>query len=188
MTERTQDLIDPAARDARRLALTDFRQATLISLALIGVVFGAMFMFGGGPPPAPERTGHGPSLAPLIGADFAVRLHVATVVIALAATALILPLKKGTRLHKGAGRVWVVAMLITALTSFWITEWRDGFSFIHIFSVVTLVNVPYAIWAIRRGDVRGHKLAMLGVVVGGLGVAGGFAFAPGRIMHAVVFG
>lgn len=178
-----------AAADGRRLAAADFARAALVSLALIGVVFGAMFLSGGGAPDQQAGPRGGPSLAPLLEAGFAVRLHVATVVIALAATAIILPLKKGTRLHKAAGRVWAVSMLTTALASFWITDLDEGsFSFIHIFSVVTLVNVPYAIWAIRRGDVVGHKLAMLGVVVGGLGIAGGFALAEGRIMHAVLFG
>ncbi len=35
---------------------------------------------------------------------------------------------------------------------------------------------------------RGHRRAMLGVYIGGILIAGSLAFAPGRIMHSVVFG
>jgi uncharacterized membrane protein len=33
-----------------------------------------------------------------------------------------------------------------------------------------------------------HRSAMLGVYIGGILIAGTFAFLPGRIMHAMVFG
>ena len=39
-----------------------------------------------------------------------------------------------------------------------------------------------------RGNVRGHRNAMLGLYLGGIMIAGTLAFMPGRIMHAVVFG
>jgi uncharacterized membrane protein len=37
-------------------------------------------------------------------------------------------------------------------------------------------------------NIRLHRSAMLGVYVGGILIAGTFAFLPGRIMHATVFG
>ncbi len=33
-----------------------------------------------------------------------------------------------------------------------------------------------------------HRRAILGVYIGGIFIAGGLTFIPGRIMHAVVFG
>lgn len=130
------------------------------------------------------------TLAPLMGASAAIQIHVAAVLIAVAATLAILPLAKGTVLHRRMGRVWVVAMLIAAIVSFGINESgsRWGVSWIHIFSVIVLVNVPYAIWAIRRGNVAGHKSAMLGVAFGGLGIAGFFALQRGRLMFDVLWG
>jgi uncharacterized membrane protein len=40
----------------------------------------------------------------------------------------------------------------------------------------------------RRHVVIGHKLTMLGLFAGALVIAGIFTFAPGRIMHRVMFG
>ena len=40
----------------------------------------------------------------------------------------------------------------------------------------------------RTHNIPQHRLAMLSVYIGGILVAGGFTFFPGRIMHAVVFG
>lgn len=123
---------------------------------------------------------------PILAAPPATQLHILAILVALAATALILPLRKGTRLHRRAGRLWAGAMMLAALSSFWI---GNGFSWLHILTLVVLFNVPYAIWSIRRGNVAAHRASMLGVVIGGLGIAGGFALAaPGRILHAALFG
>ncbi|MEM7267819.1 MAG: DUF2306 domain-containing protein [Pseudomonadota bacterium] len=126
----------------------------------------------------------------ILNADLAIQIHLVTVAIALAMTLVILPLKKGTALHKIAGRVWMVSMMITAIATFWINSFDLflGFSPIHIFSLVTLYSVPMAYIAIRRGDVKTHKQSLTGVMIGGLGIAGALAFTPGRLMHALVFG
>jgi uncharacterized membrane protein len=76
-------------------------------------------------------------------------------------------------------------MVTTAISSFWLG--REGISFIHIFSVVTLVSVPLAIYRIRHGDVKGHRRAMTNVYIG-LVVAGFFSFAPGRLLETWLFG
>ena len=116
-------------------------------------------------------------------------MHIATIVIALIATAIILPMRKGTRLHRATGWVWATSMIVTAIVTFWINsfDFAFGFSPIHIFSIVVLFNVPYAILSARRGDIAAHKNAMIGTVVGALGIAGLFTFTPGRIMWEVFF-
>jgi len=48
-----------------------------------------------------------------------------------------------------------------------------------------LINAPLAV---RRHDVRAHRSAMLGEFVGGILIAGAFAFTPGRIMYRMFFG
>ena len=44
------------------------------------------------------------------------------------------------------------------------------------------------LWHVRRGNIRGHRMAMLGLYIGGLLIAGGLTLLPGRVLHRVVFG
>lgn len=129
------------------------------------------------------------NIAPIIAAPVAVQIHLATVLVALVLTFVLLPLKKGTALHKLLGRIWAVCMLTTALVTFAINSFDSplGFSFIHLFSIVVLISVPYAIFAVRRGKVGAHKKAMLGVVFGGIGIAGAFTLTPDRLIWEVLF-
>jgi uncharacterized membrane protein len=48
--------------------------------------------------------------------------------------------------------------------------------------------LPLAVWRARHHDVSGHRRVMILIFAGALVVAGLFTVAPGRIMHAVVFG
>ena len=116
-----------------------------------------------------------------------IHLHLAASLLALGCIVTVLALPKGEFAHRLFGRAAAAFLLIAAISSFWIQA-RGHLSPIHILSVVTLVNVPLAIWAVRRGRVAAHKRAML-ANAGGLVVAGLFAvFAPGRYLHAVLFG
>lgn len=129
------------------------------------------------------------NLTPILTAGPAIQIHIATITVALVATVIILPMRKGTRLHRLTGWIWASSMMITSIVTFWINsfDFAWGVSPIHIFSVVVLFNVPYAILSIRRGDVVAHQRAMIGTVVGALGIAGLFTFTPGRIMWEVFF-
>ena len=130
------------------------------------------------------------NLQPLLEADKAIQIHLATIAVAVLATLAILIAKKGTRFHKTAGWLWATMMMTTAIVTLWISEIGGpfGFSPIHLFSLIVAYNVPFAIWSIRRGNVRAHRNAMLGVAIGGIGIAGAFTFIEGRLMHAVLFG
>ncbi len=129
-------------------------------------------------------------LQPLIEAPQAIQIHVATILLAVLATIAILIARKGTVLHKTTGWVWSTCMMVAAIVSFWIHELDTAywFSWIHILSVVVIVNIPYAIWSIRRGNVTAHKTAMIAMVIGGIGIAGAFTFMQGRLMHEVLWG
>jgi uncharacterized membrane protein len=59
---------------------------------------------------------------------------------------------------------------------------------IHLLAIFTLVTLPIAVLAAHRHDVARHRRVMIGIFVGALVIAGIFTLAPGRIMHAVVFG
>ena len=129
------------------------------------------------------------TLTPILTAGPAIQIHIATVLVALITTAIILPMRKGTRLHRVTGWIWASSMVVTSIVTFWINsfDFAWGVSPIHIFSLIVLFNVPYAILSIRRGNVEAHKRAMMGTVVGALGIAGLFTFTPGRIMWEVFF-
>ena len=129
------------------------------------------------------------NITPILEAPLAIQLHLVTIAIALISKAVILPMKKGTRIHRLVGWSWAISMVTTAIITFWITtiDLFLGLSPIHIFSLIVLFNVPYAIISIRKGNVIAHKNAMLGVTVGALGIAGLFTFIPGRIMFEVFF-
>ncbi|HKY18722.1 MAG TPA: DUF2306 domain-containing protein [Rhizomicrobium sp.] len=134
------------------------------------------------------------SLAPLLAAPFAVQLHVFTVVPAFfLGTWLIFLSRKGARNHRAVGYVYLTLMTVTAITALFIHQIPAidivfGFGPIHIFSVVTLFGVVGALRGAWAHDIKMHRSSMLGVYIGGILIAGTFAFLPGRIMHELVFG
>lgn len=119
-------------------------------------------------------------------------IHLATILPAIPIGGYLLWAKKGDSVHKTLGKIWCALMLITAISTLWIGRagtgiGGSGFSFIHIFTLMTFISVPYAIWCIRRKNVEGHFRTMQGLYIGSF-IAGGFAFLPGRIMHILAFG
>ena len=127
--------------------------------------------------------------SPLAAAGPAIQIHAVAAVLAFVLGTAVLLRRKGDRLHKAMGRVWVASMAAVALSSFWITEIRlfGPYSWLHALSIITLVALVQAIWSIWRGDVRGHRIAMVSIYVGGLLIAGGFTLLPGRRMYQLLF-
>lgn len=126
-------------------------------------------------------------LAPLFAQSWLVQFHVATVAIALLLGPVQFLLPKGTGAHRVFGWTWAMAMFATAIATFFIRDMRDGqFSPIHIFSVMTFVGVPLALWLARK-KVMSHARAMIGLYIG-LVIAGVTAIAPGRVIWNMFFG
>ncbi|MBV1703071.1 MAG: DUF2306 domain-containing protein [Hyphomicrobiales bacterium] len=126
------------------------------------------------------------NLAAFSSAPAVYQVHALAALTSLVAGTTVIWMTKGTPRHLGFGRVFAIAMLVTAVTSFWI-QTSGHFSPIHILSVITLVNIPLAIWARRFGNIRWHAGAMVGNYVGLL-IAGAFALAPYRLMGKVFLG
>lgn len=125
----------------------------------------------------------------LAGETWAVKLHLATAVAAVAIGAVLMAGPKGRALHKRLGWSWAACMLVAALSSFLIRHANDGaFSWIHALSGWVTLSVPMAIAAVRRGNLRVHRRMMSGLFYGGLLLAGGFAFVPGRLLYRAFFG
>jgi uncharacterized membrane protein len=120
-------------------------------------------------------------------------LHLSTVLPAFGIGAFQLLRRKGTPIHKLLGKIYMVLMLATGLITLAMPakvgpQIFNHFGFIHVFSLLTLLNVPIAYLAIRRGNVRAHRAAMISLYIGGILIAGTFAFMPGRMLHEWLFG
>ena len=112
--------------------------------------------------------------------------HLVTALLALLLGAVMLARRKGTRSHKALGWAWVLLMGSTALASAFIRDYGmpnlAGITPIHAFTVITAVNLPRGIWAIRRGNVAAHRRSMTNLYVGACLLAGVFTLLPGRFL------
>lgn len=119
--------------------------------------------------------------------------HLITVVPCIFLGAYGLMAKKGTRIHKKLGKIYMVLMLITAVLTLFMPALVGGrflnhFGWIHLFSLLTLWTVPTAYTAIKKGKVKAHQRKMVLLYIGAIGIAGGFTLTPGRYLHTLFFG
>lgn len=116
-------------------------------------------------------------------------VHLATIVPAIPLGAYLIWARKGGPRHKALGKLWISLMAVSAVSTLFLRQINEGgFSFVHLFSVLTLVVAPLAVLAARRGDVAAHRSHVTGLFVGALLVAGFFTFVPGRTMWVWAFG
>jgi uncharacterized membrane protein len=88
---------------------------------------------------------------------------------------------KGDRIHRRVGRVWVVAMYFTVLSSFAIKELRPGhYSWIHGLSLLTLVTLTIGLWAAVTGRAELHRRFIAGSYLGLVGAFVGAVAVPAR--------
>lgn len=89
--------------------------------------------------------------------------------------------RKGTTLHRYAGRTWMLLMVLTALSSFGIRG-SGQFSWIHLLSITALFAVYFAIHFARSGKIQRHRRVVQGLFFGGLVIAGVFTLLPQRLL------
>ncbi|MFN3955765.1 MAG: DUF2306 domain-containing protein [Pararhodobacter sp.] len=118
-----------------------------------------------------------------------IQIHAYSAILAVVLGAMVFLRTKGDRLHKATGRIWMASMSVVAISSFFITELRmfGPYSLIHLLSVFTIYALIEAIWMARKGNIRGHKRAVITLYGVALLLAGAFTLLPGRRMHAVLF-
>lgn len=115
--------------------------------------------------------------------------HLATILIATALTPVMMLRRRGDRLHRTLGYIWLTAMVLTAAVSFDIRIIGDGnFSLIHILSAWTLIQLPLILIRARQHDWKRHRAAVRGMVLGALLIAGFFTFPFNRMLGAWLFG
>lgn len=180
MSQRvTEDTIAPSRPPISLAATAAITIGVTAALTIASMLLGG---FGSG----------GPATAQARGLSLPIILHLATVVPALLLGPVVLLRRKGDSAHRLLGRVWACLMLATALSSAFIRTpgagiAGTGFSFIHAFTVWTLVSVPLAVRAARQGRIAAHRGMMTGLYVG-LVIAGAFTLIPGRLIGTLVFG
>ncbi len=138
------------------------------------------------------------SLQPLLDAPWVIQVHAFAAMAAFALGIVQFTAPKGTLPHKTLGFFWILIMSAVAVSSIFvrpaifpglpITQW---FSFIHLFTVLTIWGVVQGSFLLLRGGpgLKNHARPFMGMFIGGLIIAGGLAiFLPGRIMNQVVFG
>jgi len=133
------------------------------------------------------------NLDPVWTTTLPVKIHLATVLPAFAiGTYQIFVSHKGAPLHRALGYLYLTLMSITAVTTLFIHQVNPGgpfgFSFIHLFVPLTLFGVVGAISGARTHNIARHRRSMIGLYVGGLLIAGGLTFLPGRLMHEIFLG
>ncbi|MFK7871425.1 MAG: DUF2306 domain-containing protein [Roseobacter sp.] len=130
------------------------------------------------------------SFVPLFQSSSVIVVHALAAFAALMLGIAQLLLKKGQRLHRITGYIWVSLMALIAMSSFWIHDLRHfgPFSLIHLLSLYTLVSITTGVRAARRGNIAQHRATMRQLFFLALIGAGVFTLLPGRIMHQVIFG
>lgn len=115
--------------------------------------------------------------------------HLATIVVALGLTPMILLRRRGDARHRLLGRLWAGSMMLTAFLSLFVRlSNHGGFSLIHLLSLFTLVQVPVIVWSARTHRVARHRGAVRAMVTGALLIAGFFTFPFGRLLGHWLFG
>ena len=118
--------------------------------------------------------------------------HLATVLPAFVIGTYMMFSRKGSKIHRLLGKIYMILMMSTAVIALFIKaevgpQLLGHFGFIHLFSLLVLYSAPKAYFAARRHDHRSHAISMISVYVGGLLIAGGFTLVPGRLMHTWLF-
>jgi uncharacterized membrane protein len=132
---------------------------------------------------------HAPRWDLVEAAPLAIKIHLATVLAALALATVQIVGPKGTVFHRVLGWTLAVLLITTAVTSLFIRNPAGGLiNPFQIFSLWTLIAVPWGVMAARGHNVRRHAYLMTGLYLGGLLFAGALTFLPGRLMWRIFFG
>ncbi|RVT85687.1 DUF2306 domain-containing protein [Rhodobacteraceae bacterium CCMM004] len=126
----------------------------------------------------------------LHSAPLAVQAHLAAAVLALLIGPFALFRRRRDAVHRTLGYLWVIAMVATAVSSFFVRSvfgiWGAGP--IHLLSVWVLYTLWVGVQAARSRDLARHRSEMRGLYLYGLCVAGMLTLLPGRRLNVLVFG
>jgi len=104
------------------------------------------------------------------------QLHVTVASIAILIGVIQIVRRKRGSGHRLLGRIWVTAMALAALSSFFLRDMTGGFNYLHGLAVFVLANLALGVWRARQGRYTEHALFMINTW-GGLVTAGWAAAA-----------
>lgn len=168
-----------------------FRTFFILALLLVTVVIAvAMSPLAGAVVRLAGRSRlHAPNLDLLAGLSTPIKIHLATALAALVLGGVLMAVRKGRTFHRVAGWVWVSLVSVTAGATLFITSLNDGrWSLIHLFTGWTLIALPIAVLAAKRGRIVQHRRSMMGLFYGAFAINVFIAFIPGRTMWRMFFG
>ena len=118
--------------------------------------------------------------------------HLFTIIPCIFLGAYTLLINKVNPTHRLVGMIYMTLMVITSIIALFLPakvgpRWLQHFGYIHLFCVLTLVSIPYSLWQLKRGRIVGHKISMIMLYLGAIGIAGAFTLVPGRFLHTVFF-
>lgn len=138
---------------------------------------------------AAEARPHAPNLALWEELSVPIRIHLVTALAALVLGGVLMAVRKGRTFHRVAGWTWVGLVSVTAGATLFITSLNPGsWSLLHLFTGWTLIVLPLAVMAAKRGNVARHRNAMMGLFYGAFAINLVIAFLPGRTLWMMVFG
>jgi uncharacterized membrane protein len=88
-------------------------------------------------------------------------VHLVVAVGALPLTVVQLARRKGGLAHRAIGYLWCGLLIGGALVSFFIQELTGGFSPPHLFAIMTVIVVPWIIYAARARRHKTHRNLVL---------------------------
>ena len=129
------------------------------------------------------------NLLPFFDAELQVQLHFLAGVLAVGLGPVALYRRKRDRLHKLAGRIWVLVMVFLAISGLFIHQVQliGPFSPIHLLSILVLVSLWRGVAAIRARNIQAHQSVMRALYWQALGIGGLFTFLPGRTLNEMLF-
>jgi uncharacterized membrane protein len=96
------------------------------------------------------------------------------------------------RLHRAFGYAWVTFIVATAVTALFIRDFRlpnlAGYTPIHLLVPIVFAALFGAFWALARGNIRRHRIAMRALYFGACIGAGAFTLLPNRLLGQQLWG
>lgn len=133
---------------------------------------------------------HAPDLGTIAAAGPMTLVHLFSLLLAVGLGIYLLLGKKGARAHRALGWTWALLLTVGAVSSLFLRRDGVGWSFFHVFTVITVIVMPVALLAARRHRVRWHAALMTYVLVNIVLLAGIFAVYPGfaeRLLVRAIF-
>jgi uncharacterized membrane protein len=121
----------------------------------------------------------------------AIAVHLVFALGALVLGPFALLARKGSRLHRVAGYLWITLMLGAAASSAFIRDFRlpniAGYTPIHLLTVLTFAGIAGGVWHITQRRVVAHRQIMVRLYLGACVGAGLFALLPQRLLGGLLW-